>query len=269
MHALTRRFAVGIVLVACAVLPARALFGVMGRFTVSVKDESGAPVSGARVVVGFTENKTSGWGIRTKRWEGVTNAEGLVVATGDTGPYVNFHVKKAGYYPSGMHYEGFEKAVLGRWRPWNPTIEIVLKKKRNPVPMYAKDTGVLRMPALGEAIGYDLEVGDWVAPHGTGKQPDFIFTLVADVRGFTDYDASLSLRFSNPDDGIQLFGFRDDEQSYYKWPFEAPMYGYVSHLDAEVHMQPGGPFRSTFVDKDNFIFRVRTVTDSEGNISQV
>ncbi|HEY5893153.1 MAG TPA: hypothetical protein VIT91_07970 [Chthoniobacterales bacterium] len=51
-----------------------------------------------------------------------------------------------GYYAAGGEYFFNKGAMKGdvstwaksRWEPWNPTIEVVLKKKGQPIAMYAK-----------------------------------------------------------------------------------------------------------------------------------
>ena len=46
--------------------------------------------------------------------------------------------------------------------------------------MYARKIGnspPLEIPEMNESSGFDLMIGDWVAPHGKGKTSDLVFTL--------------------------------------------------------------------------------------------
>ena len=102
----------------------------------------------------------------------------------------------------------------GRWEPWNPVVEVVLKPILNSVPMYVKKVEWLNVPKPGEEAGYDLVAGDWVAPHGKGSVSDFIFKIDSrdlpaatqrkDVNPGEYYEIALTLRFSNESDGVQL-----------------------------------------------------------------
>ena len=71
----------------------------------------------------------------------------------------------------------FLNQVANKWQPWNPTVDIVLKQVIKPISMYAKRINK-QPPANAKPVGYDLMVGDWVAPHGKGENTDISFTKV-------------------------------------------------------------------------------------------
>jgi hypothetical protein len=181
---------------------------------------------------------------------------------------LGFSVDKDGYYQSGAGYEfPTRNKLLNRWEPWNPTVKVVLKKKRNPVPMYMKGTFDMRIPEFDKPIGFDLEIGDWVIPYGEGKISDFIFNMHVEDRAYTDYECHFTLTFSNPLDGIQKYYFDENDQSYFKWPFNAPIDGYEEKLKKWKSISlPEKGYESNENKAVHYMFRVRTKTDDKGNI---
>lgn len=236
-----------------------------GKVTARVIDENGVPIQGAEAEVSFKFAKAGGIGLDTKAVQGITDKDGLFTVTGQGMASISLFAKKDGYYMSGRGYE-FKSSILSiRWEPWNPTIEVVLKKKRNPVPMYMKGTNWIEVPAQETPVGYDLEKGDWVAPYGSGLTSDFIFAFMSNIKAYREYELKMTLKFSNELDGIQGFTANKNEQSLYKWPFEAPANGYRKELIKEIHKIPGTT--QTNIDREaNYIFRTRTKTDAQGNI---
>ena len=130
--------------------------------------------------------------------------------------------------------------------------------------MYAKNTawaGWIDIPVFAQPIGYDLEVGDWIAPYGKGKISDFIFQFDSKT-----HEISYTLTFSNPNDGIQEYEHPKDQSSY-KWPFTALKNGYETKLSKSVKYIDRK--RETNLKKKvNYIYRLRTVTDKKGQIVQ-
>jgi hypothetical protein len=143
-----------------------------------------------------------------------------------------------------------------------------MKQIRNPVPMFYKEIEWTTVPLFDVPVGYDLERGDWVEPHGHGKVHDFMFTMVCRFENQTDAEAQYTLSFSNPDDGIQEFMPDADEQSSFRWPFSAPSDGYQPTLEKMVSYLPDKGYKTTVKEEMNYIFRVRTVRDSEGRVTQ-
>ena len=170
----------------------------------------------------------------------------------------------------------FTNSIGGKWQPWNPTVNLVIKRVLNPIPMYAKTLRNLsppfQIPEYGKAIGFDLMKGDWVAPYGKGETEDFIFKMDCTLRdGMTSdryqmYDASLTLSFSNDGDGIQPFYIHPMRSSTLRLPRFAPESGYASNWvkTAYVHKD-----ESHFENREdeNYLFRVRTKRDKKGAIT--
>jgi hypothetical protein len=204
-----------------------------------------------------------------KRGDGapiISDAEGIFTGKANASARIGITVRKDGYYFSRQLYEFTSRSLLNRWEPWNPTIEVVLKKKRNPVGMYDNHRTTYQVPKFGIPIGFDLVKEDWVTPYGKGLVSDFIINFNSEIRAYTDYDCDFTLAFSNPHDGIQPYFFANDDQSYFKWPFEAPGSGYLSKMSKQKTMSPEKGYKSDEKETINYIFRVRTEIDQDGNI---
>lgn len=108
-----------------------------------------------------------------------------------------------GYYSGGGKYQ-FKSISNGKWQPWNPTIEFIVKRIVHPIPMYAQNVCLpngcyMTIPANNTPVVFDLEAGDWVAPYGKGSNSDFIFTMKIQtpyVSSNQPYDSLWTLSFS-------------------------------------------------------------------------
>jgi hypothetical protein len=250
-----------------AIISTNAFSSPTAKFTAKVLDENALPIKGAQVTLSFSGAKRGdGGGLTSFGKKGLSDNDGLFTDSAETLPLVGVVIDKSGYYRSIEKYEFKSRSLLlNRWEPWNPTIEVVLKKKRNPVGMYVGG-GIIQVPKFDEPIGYDLEKGDWVAPYGKGMTSDFVFTYKAEMRAYRDYECSFVLSFSNMEDGIQEYRFNPEDQSYYKWPFEAPTSGYDKTLSRHEVKAPEKNLQTDAKKEINYIIRVRTRTDDKGNI---
>lgn len=237
------------------------------KVTAKVVDENGIPMKGADVTAWFTVGKPGGWGTDSNSVTGQSDKDGLFTATGDSGlPQVTLDARNEGYYTSSNWAKFTSKSLLNRWEPWNPTVEVVLKKKRKPVGMYARYTGGIKVPILDKPVGYDLEKGDWVAPYGSGMTSDFVIKFNADFKSISEYTCGFTLSFSNDLDGIKEFEFDSKDQSYYKWPFAAPVDGYLKNLSRIKSDSPDKGYATDLKKGAQYIFRVRTKVDKNGKI---
>lgn len=258
-------FMVGIMSV---LMISHSLLAVHADITVRVIDESGVPVEQADVEIGFKTLRAKapgkGWGTEGEYHpaKGKTGADGMFSASDDTSPHMLVTATKPGYYESygKVFDEKTETAYKG-------VLNITLRKIKNPVPMFIKRTEAIKIPLLKQDVGYDLEVGDWVAPHGKGKMADFVFNMDAVYESWDNRKCNCVISFSNAKDGIQEYLFQK-EQSSYKWPYEAPESGYSSTLEKYERMTNGKSETNIIRDnyKMNYIFRVRTKSDEKGNI---
>jgi hypothetical protein len=236
------------------------------RVTLHIVDDEGRAISGAKAAASFVRQYASKESERVNTVRGISDASGLVTFEGKTVEAgIGYGAEKDTHYNiGGTNYQFTSRGFL-RLLPWNPTIEVVLKRIKTPVPMYAKrmDKGP---PVLEETIGYDLQVGDWVAPQGRGKVADMLFIGRMNQKGDRVYDWNMKLTFSNPGDGIQRFK-PDPEYMRFRSPYEAPEAGYLPEWN--LHRTRLGPTvreQTDYDDTGGYFFRVRTVLDKDGRV---
>ena len=161
------------------------------------------------------------------------------------------------------------------------TVDLVMKKIKNPIPMYAKRLTAeadasLRLPSYdGNSYGYDLVIGDWVSPHGKGVINDIIFKFEGQFSerpygARESYDNKILLSFSNQQDGIISWqGLSDNNREYgseFVSDYEAPADGYKPEWVQRTWKEKGGHHRTTYDQYRNYYIRVRTQVDEKGNI---
>lgn len=238
------------------------------QVTFQVVNDEGEPVIGAKTAVSWENAKATKPSERIKSTEGVTDQDGCVTLEGKTfSSGVSYGASKEGYYAAwGLRYH-FKDTRFLRWQPWNPTIEVVLKRKKNPVPMYAKRLA-LALPKLDEPVGYDFMAGDWTAPHGRGRNPDMIFVGELHNEGERKFDWRLHVTFPNPGDGIQRFT-PDSESAVFRSAYEAPAEGYSSEWKLRRWRDgPAAPEQTTFDRKGGYFFRIRAESDKDGKVTK-
>lgn len=243
----------------------------LGKVTIRVIDNEGQPVENAAVTIRYDYAKGfgMGWGTSSKFVDGVTDKDGLYSLTKATPRRWFYMIRKEGHYSSGDTYEFKDNIAKLLWWPWNPTMEIELKKVKNPIKMYVKNTTGMQVPVLNNPVGYDLEKGDWVAPYGKGVISDFVFVFKIRFAKNDDWDASYTLTFSNEQDGIQEYSIPKGNQSEYFWPYEAPDNGYIHSLTLGAKNYSigwGFEHKTDFKENRNYIFRVRSTKDNSGKI---
>ena len=239
------------------------------QITFKVTDDFGKPLFGIPVGLSAVKQKQlllplTTHNIEQKQTDAVTDSNGIAVikiwSVVEGLVWYGIAPIKGYYYTAGDEYH-FKDWKNSRWEPWNLTIEMVLKPILNPVPMYAKNTRwKLALPENDKPFGYDLMVGDWVAPYGKGLTNDFVFTV---NRQFTNvnsaFDSTLKLVFSNAGDGIQSFPEKPHIGSVLHLPRFAPETDYEPQLALRIYRETGKPIVSSHREDQNYFFRVRTV----------
>jgi len=241
------------------------LQGAEAKVTLRVIDSRGEPVPEAEVKVAFSPRDPNEAG---KKITGFTDKEGLFVATGNTTYDVSCSVNKTNYYTTVRKYpfywRGTECAKDGRWIPWNPTLEVVFKEKRKPIPlMFTWETKVI-IPK-NEKVGYDCLEKSLVAPYGTGKVADFMLTYSSNNKPRLNLENQLTIMF--PDD----YGFvKLPKDTFSKFPslHEAPQDGYSKEWTFRFARTPTAILKEEGLqDTEYFIMRSRVRKDEQGNIS--
>jgi len=251
--------------------------------TLKVVDENGNPIEGADVRVTYyvpaREPGGDAWS-STQKIEGLTGKDGGFTASHkDSSFQLGFAVQKAGFYSA---HSGYEFLVNTNR---NPLVKLVLKRIIHPIPMYFNrvDIAHKKKPAFDKPIGFDLTVGDWVAPYGKGTNAHMYFTWhidqdtndVSAIYGKQSkfgWDSTMKISFPNPGDGIQEFDMAEGGISDLHSPQEAPADGYHPQLfkrdSWHPPQHPGNSVVSTndiYHGKDCFL-RVSTVLDKDGHM---
>jgi len=193
------------------------------KVTFRVLDESGARIAGAAVNIGIDSLlHADGY----NNYRGETDSEGLFVVESRGRGCTEIVVSKEGYYPSRpevgwdgeLNPGGAEMQKTGGFKPWNPIVDVILKKVGNPIPMMVRLESLHFAPKMGEEIGFDLLVGDWVEPNGKGKVSDLFVRFESQFVNEEDFKTGLTIRFSNPNDGFCSLDKLTGEESLLRYP---------------------------------------------------
>ena len=258
-------------------LPACAQIKYPAKITVRVVDDTGTPITAGAVRASTFSKWIRGEGFGYDEYEhfdAPLNKEGvaeidMLMLRKDFGYWPMVDEKH--YYSGGGGRYRFKQVENLRWEPWNPQLEIVVPRVLNPIPLYARRMGGgpdLELPTVGP-IGFDLMVSDWVAPHGKGKQADFVFerkTIIpaADLNGA--FDSIFTITFANPGDGIQSH-LASPKRRLLELPRQAPEDGYEPKLSKRIsRAAEGASIEYATREDQNYFFRVRTVLDPNGKV---
>ena len=189
----------------------------------------------------------------------------------------------SGFYPcpQGWGRRFSEKNLLGIWQPDNLVATIRLQRVERPIPLFVKRVakvtrGVFTadiFPKGEDTLRYDLLMGDWLAPVGTGRVADVTFTRHpredlgegvngADVRG-PSYRDSMTVRFPGEGNGLVEL---HPPPSYRLRIRTAPEDGYRSEYlcwrGTNRKLEDDG----NYDENRCFCFRIRTRRDDRGRI---
>ena len=248
-----------------------------------VVDDTGAPVAGAMTKIIFIDHRSERVAV------GVSGPDGRFSARGLGTNSVMLKASKDGHYPARV--EGLSKDE-------DHDVEVVLPRIINPIALYARrDTGSSAdaFPVQNEWVGFDLEVADWVAPHGKGKTADFLLRFRNEFKGWSPSQASFEERIEGHKDfykrikkewtmeafkiaagdweGVMELSFPGEGEGVFeekrflayspmKLPHLAPEAGYVPFRRFEVSDHDGIPRR----DDVGFFLRTRVKRDSQGKV---
>ncbi len=234
---------------------------------VHVRNPDGSPVEGATVHLALPRYRL---GDQYQSAQSTTDREGTSIVSGIAQQDYVVSVEKPGYYRTqgprrGINDEkSFQQYAVGVQK-----IDMELRPIVNPIVGISRDVDRRPLPNVDGPIGFDLELGDWVSPHGKGRSADFIFELEGRFSSSRDYDQRFTLRFGRPHDGITVFNHPRTVGSAFKWPYEAPRLGYESSRTWFLKWSFTQGSRGTTIDlsgETNYIFRVRSEVDEAGNV---
>ena len=249
------------------------------KVTFHVIGEDGLPIPDANMDVGIDSLLHSdGY----NNYKGKTNASGLFIVESRGQGCSLVLVEKNGYYPSRPQVKwdgklnpgGEEMHKNGGFRPWNPTIDVILKKIGKPIPMlvrlgnrcnsWLKPT----QDMLGKELSWDLIVGDWTAPFGTGKVADLIVKFRCSYADTYNHAVSAVISLANPDDGFIEITTLNGGESLLKFPREAPADDYkLRKLEISQTVINNSLTALPAQNPKGYFLRLRTTKDKEGKIT--
>lgn len=239
------------------------LHGAKAKVTFRVRDAMGRAVEGATISGGFYNHGKKGYGFR-----GLTDSDGVLEQENISVLDLNYSVEKEGHYrSSGRHWffkEGADCVENGRWIPWNKTIEVVLKEKRKPIPMYVKGCLEKKIPKEVK-IGFDILKADFVRPHGTGEISDFTIFYTSNSQPPNTLTNRLVLSTSQ---GSGIICKNKDLFSLFWSLYEAPNDGYSQKMVFDYARGPDEIYYNTKLKEEEYlILRSRVEKNGEGMIT--
>ncbi len=241
--------------------------GTQGKVTLRVIDDSGRAVTNAFIDAALKYSDTRD-GFTSHK--GYTDTNGMFEVEGRVKSDMVYTATKSDYYKTTgrywFHSWGKGDVQSGRWLPWNPVVEVILKPEKNPAPMYAKRVHV-EIPEQNKSIGFDMEIGDWVSPHGEG--------LVADV--YINYSlkkqdlwtGTEKFEISNTNFLCGLQELNADMFSAFMSVYDAPLTGYVESLKYVLNRTKTEIIEEKNLSVSNYIvFRSRAVVDNKGRLER-
>ena len=245
--------------------------GAVARIVGCVVDEENMPVSNATVCASFRST------VRTDDNHDVqmkTKEDGSFEVARRTNWKVECVVSKDGYYDSKFEVSFYDmernRVDKGHWVNDDLKRKIVIRKIRTKKSLSVfpefRRMGTWKIPVMNEWIGFDFELYDWAAPHGSGIHRDVLLRFSArkldHIRGHYQMEVSFT---NNPYAGAYVG--KADLLSELRIPHVAEMSRDYAKSFCFLRNALGVVREDTFPGKDDyFVFRTRTRTDSEGRL---
>lgn len=195
--------------------------GARGKVTLHVVDSIGNPVSDAQVIAWFWTGDE-----KNRKVDALTDKNGFVELEENNMSYMGFTINKPSFYDTVWDYwfyvRGYDCVEDGRWIPWNPVLEVVLKEVRLPLQLPQKKAEI-SFPA-NTRVGFDFIVGDLVEPYGKGKTNDAVFHVSGVAINGKEFHYTNTLSFV---DGSGIVSHAPDSFSILKSDYVAPENGYT------------------------------------------
>lgn len=165
-----------------AVLMPIAVFAETVRLDIEIKDYDGNPLPGVTIQCASKKRPLIPWArseYNGMQW--TTDKEGKVSESFDCFEgFVHCRFTADGYYPEKIRDIKFradydDKTDSMIFSETYKKLEVKLRKIINPQPMikHRIDKGIMDLPKRHGRFGFDLKVGDWIAPDGKGEIADF------------------------------------------------------------------------------------------------
>ena len=247
------------------------LKGADAKVIYRVVDDDGTPVVGATAHVWF---RTTYPKKVIKDWILTTDTNGMFVAEYRTNDRLSVGIEKTGYYHTFDRVTfsdpfAYPSAKGGKWHPYGGERTVMLKKIKDPgkLLVFPNSLRWCHIPEFNVWLGFDLERGEWVTPHGNGNKADVLLRFSSTRNGVHDYRYVMDVSFTNnPYAGAcQL---KKDDLSDFKTVYNADSNAHYKATFSYVSEQtPGNKRRWDFLDDDSYlVFRTRTRVDEHGNL---
>jgi hypothetical protein len=231
-----------------------------------VHDPSGVSIPGAEVTGYFMFY--SGIVDSTRLNKALTDKYGVAYIEGEAQFNYGLSAQRTGYYITRLPERSIDSAEnIKKYGLGLQKVAIELRPIKNPVESICFGVSDFAFPVYGKAIGFDLVQGDWLPPYGKGIVADFNWTLDYDFSAKKQFKLRLTLSFKKQGDGIQYYKINALSGSDFKYPYEAPDYGYLTNLSFDQSAAKEG-FTNTFTEStsDQYIFRVRSEVNDRGEV---
>lgn len=230
------------------------------RLAIRVVDDAGTPVAGAHIVTDCYDWPPNACCL--------SDTNGVFQINDHIAGVLSCHTAKDGYYRT--YGELWRGPVYGEETPPTNQYTVLLKRIIDPKPMVEQRVGK-RIPQFDADLGFDLEVGDWVAPIGRGRVTDMIIRARFRNDGDRNYEKEMHLSFPGEINGILPYDGPNklclSVASVLPVPQAAPLLGYTNAWVATRSREPGEPPVSNMKETARqYIFRVRGQTNEAGEV---
>jgi len=207
------------------------------KLSVSIFDENRMPVSEVECGLSYYARENGKW-VR-KNVLKKADEKGQINIDMEALNVFSIGVAKEGYYPVILKPE--LERVDDSWVPVHDTFDIVLQKKQEGRPLFAKMLSYEKkktfLPHKDKETGYDLLVGDWVKPFGNGEVADLFFQARTLDSGKVDILPGVQYKVFTKGEGNGLIQVND---AFGDLPYEvknlklgqmAPQEGYANQFE--------------------------------------
>lgn len=246
-------------------------FGATAKFKVSIVDDERNVVTNAMVSVGFGQqgNKQLGEVVSV-----MTDENGLAEVEGrTTGDNLWIKVEKEGYYSSRTNFNYIavnsrHDVRFNRWQPYGEEIRMLLRGKHNPIKCHKqKGAGDYKMAYLGQWIGFDFEVGDWVVPFGLGVCADINVRINSDGKpSWGNRYISMEIEFVNRYDGGYYENTIPSSDFLYPYCANAKDFFATNRICVSREYKNGHLIEATPFKGKTMIARIRTEVNDKGDV---
>ena len=234
-----------------------------------VVDQDGIPVADARIWGGLQ----TGDGLNDNTpVRGMTDTNGEYVVQGKVTRIFHCEISKRGYYTSIRDFiygdDNSNGAVKdGKWQPYGNTRTFVIRKIICPN-VTGRRFIEQTIPIFGKWLDYDLEMADWTAPNGCGKESDLRIRLTARDQGTLDFGYKMELSFEHmPFAGAYMRKKELFSEMHCEYNAMTNDASYSSKIVFEVDRSVRTIRKWDMLDKDSYmVFRIRTRVDEYGRL---